>query len=218
MSPSALPSRMTTEFTTGREAFVRAIESQGYAILPDVVPAAMLPSLRTELQSAIDAERKLLEQRYPGAHYGMVLLCSLYGGSLLKILGEDSLMAPFEWVMGEGCIIYADTSSSMPPGGGNYSNRIHVDCPRLIPGYVTNMGATILLDDFTERNGATWFLPGSHTRAEAPSEDEFYGGAGRVIAPAGSAFYFNARLWHAGGHNQTGEWRHALMLDRKSVV
>jgi hypothetical protein len=204
---------MTTEFTTGREAFVRAIESQGYAILPDVVPAAMLPSLRTELQSAIDAERKLLEQRYPGAHYGMVLLCSLYGGSLLKILGEDSLMAPFEWVMGEGCIIYAYTSSSMPPGGGNYSNRIHVDCPRLIPGYVTNMGATILLDDFTERNGATWFLPGSHTRAEAPSEDEFYGGAGRVIAPAGSAFYFNARLWHAGGHNQTGEWRHALTLN-----
>ena len=202
-----------TESATRRETFVRAIESQGYAILPDIVPAAMLAPLRAELRAAIDAERALLEERYPEAHYGMVLLCSLYGGSLLKILGEGSLMAPFEWVMGDGCIIYAYTSSSMPPRAGNYSNRVHVDCPRLIPGYITNMGATILLDDFTEQNGATWFLPGSHTRADAPSDDEFHHRASRVIAPAGSVFYFNARLWHAGGRNETDEWRHALTLN-----
>jgi ectoine hydroxylase-related dioxygenase (phytanoyl-CoA dioxygenase family) len=204
---------MTTEAATRKEAFVRAIESEGYAILPDIVPKAMLSQLRSELQAAIAAERTLLEQRYPDAHDGMVLLCSLYGGSLLEILGEESLMAPFEWVMGEGCIIYAYTSSSMPPGGANYSTRVHVDCPRLIPHYVTNMGATILLDDFTAVNGATWFLPGSQTRAEAPGEDEFYAGARRVIAPAGSVFYFNARLWHAGGRNETDDWRHALTLN-----
>jgi ectoine hydroxylase-related dioxygenase (phytanoyl-CoA dioxygenase family) len=75
------------------------------------------------------------------------------------------------------------------------------------------MGATILLDDFTEENGATWFLPGSHTRVDAPAEDEFYRDARRVSAPAGSAFYFNARLWHAGGRNETDEWRHALTLN-----
>jgi ectoine hydroxylase-related dioxygenase (phytanoyl-CoA dioxygenase family) len=142
-----------------------------------------------------------------------VLLCSLYGGALLEILGEESLMAPFEWVMGEGCIIYAYTSSSMPPGAANYSTRVHVDCPRLIPNYLTNMGATILLDDFTAGNGATWFLPGSQTRAEAPGEEEFYADARRVIAPAGSVFYFNARLWHAGGRNETDQWRHALTLN-----
>ena len=204
---------MTTETATSRKAFVRAIESSGYAILPDIVPKAMLAPLRAELQAAIEAERTLLEQRYPGAHYGMVLLCSLYGGSLLKILGEESLMAPFEWVMGEGCIIYAYTSSSMPPRAANYSNRVHVDSPRLVPDYITNMGATILLDDFTERNGATWLLPGSQTRADAPTEEEFYGRAARVIAPAGSVFYFNARLWHAGGRNETDEWRHALTLN-----
>ena len=101
----------------------------------------------------------------------------------------------------------------MPPGGVNYSTRIHVDCPRLIEGYVTNMGVTILLDDFTVDNGATWFLPGSHTRAAMPTEDEFYGQARRVVAPAGSAVFFNARLWHAGGVNMTSAWRHALTIN-----
>lgn len=204
---------LTTLVAPTRENFLHAIESQGYAIVPDIVPRHLLAPLRSDLESAINEEEAQLRGRYPATHYGMVLICSLYGGALLKVIEANSLMQPFEWLLGEGCIIYAYTSSSMPPGAGNYSNRIHVDCPRMIPGYITNAGATILLDDFTERNGATWFLPGSHTRLEAPGEDEFYRDAARVIAPAGSVFYFNARLWHAGGHNETAAWRHAITIN-----
>jgi ectoine hydroxylase-related dioxygenase (phytanoyl-CoA dioxygenase family) len=101
----------------------------------------------------------------------------------------------------------------MPPNGRNYSVRVHTDSPRIIPGYVTNMGATILLDDFTEENGATWYLPRSQSRADAPPEDEFYATAKRLIAPAGSVLFFNARIWHAGGDNHTDRWRHALTIN-----
>ncbi len=101
----------------------------------------------------------------------------------------------------------------MPPNKTNYSNRIHVDCPRIIPGYITNVGATILLDDFTEENGATWFLPYSQTREEQPSREEFEGNAKRVIAKAGTVWFFNARIWHAGGSNHTDQWRHAMTIN-----
>ena len=30
---------------------------------------------------------------------------------------------------------------------------------------------------------------------------------------AGSAWYFNTRLWHAGGINKTKDWRHALTMN-----
>lgn len=143
----------------------------------------------------------------------MVLLCALYGQSFLDLFDNERFLEPFEAVMGCGCIVYAYTSSSMPPSASNFSRRIHVDCPRLIPGYVTNMGATILLDDFTEQNGATSFLPGSHERAEAPSEEEWERHSQQVIAPAGSVFFFNARLWHRGGANLTQDWRHALTVN-----
>jgi ectoine hydroxylase-related dioxygenase (phytanoyl-CoA dioxygenase family) len=83
----------------------------------------------------------------------------------------------------------------------------------VIPGYVTNVGATIALDAFTEENGATWFLPRSHSRLDPPSESEFRAGARRFMAPAGSMLLFNARLWHAGGENRTGRWRHALTIN-----
>ncbi len=145
--------------------------------------------------------------------YGMVLLCSLYGQTFIDLFANPALTEPFNAILGDGCIVYAYTSSSMPPSGQNYSARIHVDCPRVIPGYVTNMGATILLDDFTSENGATWFLPGSQTKLDAPSEEEFYRDSQRVIAKAGAVFFFNARLWHAGGANRTNRWRHALTVN-----
>jgi ectoine hydroxylase-related dioxygenase (phytanoyl-CoA dioxygenase family) len=145
--------------------------------------------------------------------YGMVLICSLYGGAFWRLFDITAVTMPFETVLGEGCIVYAYTSSSMPPNNRNYSSRIHVDCPRVIPSYVTNMGATILLSDFTEENGATYFLPKSHERLDAPSDEEFFGSSERLIAPSGSIFFFNARIWHMGGRNTTSQWRHALTVN-----
>ncbi|WP_426736362.1 phytanoyl-CoA dioxygenase family protein [Myxococcus faecalis] len=188
------------------------ISLDGYVVIEDVMPKDFVARARMELAEAIHKE----EAWHEGRAYrdqNMVLLCALYGGAFWQLFDQESVMAPFEAVMGPGCIVYAYTSSSMPPGHGNYSTRIHVDCPRLIPGYVTNMGATLLVDDFTEDNGATWFLPGSHTLAEPPDEGTFKAQALRLVAPAGSGFFFNARLWHAGGHNASQQWRHALTLN-----
>lgn len=196
-----------------KSEFLRRIDVEGAVLLPDVIPQELLPPLKGALEGAIAQESKYNARAGAKAHHGMVLLCSLYPGALIQVLELRVLIEPFDWILGEGCIVYAYTSSSMPPHGDNYSSRIHVDCPRLIPGYITNVGATILLDDFTERNGATWYLPGSYTRAECPSEHEFYSNAVRLVAPAGSVLYFNARLWHSGGSNHTGRWRHALTIN-----
>lgn len=188
------------------------IAAEGYCIIPNVLSQEFVQLAKRELMEALrkeDAYHETSERK----DAGMVLLCSLYGGSMLGMLENEELWRPFEAVLGEGSIVYAYTSSSMPPGKHNYSSRIHVDCPRLIPGYVTNMGATILLDDFHDENGATWFLPASQNLGDPPSQEYFFGNAKRLIAPAGSVWYFNARLWHAGGSNSTKEWRHALTLN-----
>jgi ectoine hydroxylase-related dioxygenase (phytanoyl-CoA dioxygenase family) len=190
----------------------RAIADDGYIVIRDVMSPEFVTRARQELARAIDADAARYGE--PARRdYGMVLLCALHGGAFLELFDNARLIAPFDSVLGDDCIVYAYTSSSMPPEGKNYSVRVHTDCPRLIPGYVTNMGVTILLDDFADENGATWFLPRSQNLAEAPGEEEFYRTARRVIAPAGSAFFFNARLWHAGGLNRTSRWRHALTIN-----
>jgi len=195
-----------------RESFRREFEDSGSVIVPDVLCAAFIQQAREQIDRAIE-----LEAQYHGTRdhkdFGMVLLCALYGGAFWTLFDNPDAMEPFNAILGDGCIVYAYTSSCMPPSASNYSARIHVDCPRIIPGYITNMGATILLDDFTENNGATWYLPGSHTLATPPDEASFYRQARRVVAPAGSAWFFNARTWHAGGGNASPHWRRALTIN-----
>lgn len=192
--------------------FKNDILIQGYSIVENVLSPEFVTKAKAELEMAIEKEVEY-HKTNEFSDFGMVLLCSLYGGAFIELFDNKKLNDAFNSVLGDGSIVYAYTSSSMPPHKSNYSNRIHVDCPRLIPEYVTNMGATILLDDFTEENGATWFLPFSQTMPEKPADEEFYRNGKRVIAKAGSVWFFNARVWHAGGNNLTDKWRHALTIN-----
>jgi ectoine hydroxylase-related dioxygenase (phytanoyl-CoA dioxygenase family) len=195
-----------------QEEFVREFAETGSVIVPGVLDPEFARTAKRELEIAIESE-----VRYHGTReyndYGMVLLCSLYGGSFWSLFDNPRLMEPFNAILGAGCTVYAYTSSSMPPSRANYSRRVHVDCPRIVPGYVTNVGATILLDTFTEENGATWYLPNSHEQVEAPDDAFFYANARRVLAPEGSVWFFNARTWHSGGENRSRQWRHALTIN-----
>jgi ectoine hydroxylase-related dioxygenase (phytanoyl-CoA dioxygenase family) len=194
------------------DEFLREFAATGSVVVPGVLDPDFAAAAKRELEAAIEAEAGYHGTR-DYKEYGMVLLCSLYRGAFWELFDNPRLTRPFNAVLGSGCIVYAYTSSSMPPSAANYSARVHVDCPRIIPGYVTNVGATILLDDFTDENGATWYLPNSHELAEPPDADYFYAHARRVIARAGSVWYFNARTWHAGGTNRTDRWRHALTIN-----
>lgn len=193
-------------------SFLDAFRARGSAIVEGVLPADFIARAKQDLDRATKLEAEY-HKTTDYKDYGMVLLCSLYGGAFLELFELEDFLRPFELILGDGCVVYAYTSSSMPPNSSNYSQRIHVDCPRIVPGYVTNLGATILLDDFTAENGATWYLPGSHELAEPPAREEFFSRAERVIAPAGSVWYFNARTWHAGGVNRTDRWRQALTVN-----
>lgn len=195
-----------------KDKFREDVMTQGYAIVENILSPEFVARAKTELELAIQKEVEY-HKTNQYSDFGMVLLCSLYGGAFIELFDNDKLIDAFNAVLGDGCIVYAYTSSSMPPNKSNYSNRLHVDSPRLIPGYVTNMGATILLDDFTEENGATWFLPYSQNTLEKPNEKAFYKNGKRVIAKAGSVWFFNARIWHAGGNNLTDKWRHALTIN-----
>ena len=190
------------------EPILQKINEDGYIIIENILSKDFISKAKAELQVAIEKEVAYHNSNTNYNDYG-----SLCGGAFLELFENNKLIDVFNTVLGEGCIVYAYTSSSMPPNKTNYSNRIHVDSPRLIPNYITNMGATILLDDFTIENGATWFLPKSQNNLEAPDDEFFYKQGKRVIAPAGSVFFFNARLWHAGGNNSTQHWRHALTIN-----
>ena len=195
-----------------KDEFISNINTEGVCVIKNIIPPHLVKLLKIELRNAINEECKF-HNNITFKDYGMVLLCSKYRGELLNIFNIDRIFKPFEWILGENCITYSNTSTSMPPNKTNYSNRIHIDSPIDYPNdYILRLLSLIALDDFTEENGATWFLPKSHTINKEPNKEFFYNNAERLLLPAGSILYWNPKIWHAGGNNDTDEWRDALTI------
>ena len=190
---------------------IAQFHEQGYLLMPGVVDAATRQTLKQQLADAIAAEAAM-HRGSSFADYGMLLAAPVHGGPLLRLVENEALFEPVNALLGDTCIIHVYTSSSLPPFSKNYGGRIHHERSDKYPDIADFVGLIALLDDFTEENGATWFLPGSHKRREAPTEESFYKNAQRLLAPAGSVFYFDWRLYHAGGENNTQSWRHALAM------
>jgi ectoine hydroxylase-related dioxygenase (phytanoyl-CoA dioxygenase family) len=67
------------------------------------------------------------------------------------------------------------------------------------------------LDDFTEANGATVVIPGSHKWIdERPSEGS---STFRAVMPAGSVLLFVGSIFHGGGANNTDKARLGVILE-----
>lgn len=198
------------EKTISAEAFRNQIDTVGCCIVENVIPPSLLSKLKDDLRKAIDLEADY-HRTSAYSDYAMVLFCPLYGQSFVELIELEAFMAPVEAMMGEHCIVYSYTSTSMPPMKGNYATRIHNDCKHTVPDdYITKFQTLIALDDFTLENGATYVLAGSHKIKVPPSSDAFYRDAVRLTMKAGSVWYAHPKLWHAGGTNTTPHWRHAV--------
>jgi ectoine hydroxylase-related dioxygenase (phytanoyl-CoA dioxygenase family) len=94
------------------------------------------------------------------------------------------------------------------PGGGEMV--LHADqgfAPQPWGG-IQGVNIAWAIDDFTEENGATRIVPGSHRQNRTPSAED---GQHTVAleAPAGSVIVMEGRVWHRTGFNRTENRRRA---------
>lgn len=92
------------------------------------------------------------------------------------------------------------------------AQRLHVDdgfYPWPRPRPAISIATIFAIDDFTEDNGATVVIPGSHLwgsdRSPLSSDRRV-----KAVMPAGSCILFAGSLWHGGGENSSGDQRMAL--------
>lgn len=185
-----------------------SIKNNGYYIAESCLDDHEVLALKDALEQAIECEAPLHRQ---GKDDPLQVVCCPYYSDIFFEAIEHKVYPYVDSVLGEGCTFYNYSNSSIQPGALNFSGRIHIE--RRIDSQNPDMlGLMILLDDFSERNGATWFLPGSHGELLAPSPDDFYSTASRLIARSGTLFFFHPSLWHAGGENCSAMVRHALTI------
>ena len=189
---------------------INYFKKNGVIIIPKVISKSKIKKLISELEKAI---------QFDAIHYpnvfdkGMVHNCMVRGLNMALILDNKIMNYWIDRLFSETSVIYAYQSSSLPPNKKNYGSRVHVDSPRFINGYSTNIGVFFALNDFTLKNGATYYLPGSHKSSVVPSEKFFYKNAKRLTCNAGDMIIINPRVFHAAGYNSTDKTRHALTIN-----
>jgi ectoine hydroxylase-related dioxygenase (phytanoyl-CoA dioxygenase family) len=86
---------------------------------------------------------------------------------------------------------------------------------RFQPGNYQVCNSIWLIDDFTEDNGATRVVPGSHRIGMRPAHlmdntEDKHPDEIKILGEAGTVVIVNSHLWHSGTTNMTDQPRRAL--------
>ncbi|QBR72231.1 hypothetical protein CU048_14175 [Beijerinckiaceae bacterium] len=122
------------------------------------------------------------------------------------------ILPVIEGVLGPDCLLSWFMTSNQLPGA--VAQRLHCDdemYPLPRPHQPLLCNALIALCDFTDANGATRVVAGSHRWQEKPEPPFVESNA--IEMPAGSALVWNGSLWHTAGENRTTAERPALTIN-----
>jgi ectoine hydroxylase-related dioxygenase (phytanoyl-CoA dioxygenase family) len=196
------------------ERHVRAIAEQGYTIVEDAIEPDLVDALNDHL---VDLERYLGVEPSPnsfeGHHTIRIYNLLAFGKLYERVPVHHNVLPIVEGVLDRGCLVSSLSSISILPG--ETAQPIHADdqlIPLGKPHAPTVCNSMWALTDFTEANGATRIIPGSHLRDHNPDYGAPYDSIPAEMAK-GSVLVWHGSLWHGGGANTTGERRVGIAMN-----
>lgn len=127
------------------------------------------------------------------------------------IIDHFRILPILEHYLGQSLILGSLNSRIVRPGDGNQGFHSDIPVEMLNMASPVMMNTVWMLDDFSEENGGTRIVPGTHRSGLCfPAENVAVKYYVQPSAPAGSVLIFNGQCWHAGGANNSDANRHAL--------
>lgn len=196
------------------DAHVARIADHGYTIVPDAIELDLIDALAAELARL---ERDLgagpAANLFEGTRTVRIYNLLARGPLFQRIPVHGAVLPIVERVLDRGCLVSSLSSIAIDPG--QTPQPLHADdqlipLPRPhVPIVVNSMWA---ITDFTDANGATRVVPGSHRRAEVPTLGVAYDTVPAIMA-RGSVMIYDGALWHGGGANTSGARRVGVAMN-----
>ncbi|HYC54432.1 MAG TPA: phytanoyl-CoA dioxygenase family protein [Candidatus Binatia bacterium] len=196
------------------QAHVERVAADGYTIIENAIE----PDFVGELNEALARlERELgavpAGNTFEGANTVRIYNLLARGKCFERVPVHENVLPVVEGVLDAGCLV--SSLSSIAIDAGEIAQPIHADdqlipIPKPHPPTVCN--SMWALTDFTEANGATRIIPGSHLKDRSPSYGKPYDSIAAEMG-RGSVLIWHGSLWHGGGANRTQERRMGLAMN-----
>ncbi len=199
---------------TGVRAHIDRIADQGYTIVENAMDADFVDALNDDL---VRLERELrivpADNVFEGTRTTRIYNLLAHGRNFEQIPVHPAVLPICEGVLDEGLLV--SSLSSIAIGPEETPQPIHADdqiipLPKPHPATVCN--TMWALTDFTEANGATRVVPGSHRAPDSPDLVTDYDSIPAEMAK-GSVLVWHGSLWHGGGANSTTKRRVGIAMN-----
>ncbi len=199
---------------TDVEAHLNRIEDQGYTIVEGAIDPDLVDALGDDL-ARLEQELGIVpaHNTFEGTHTTRIYNLLAHGPDFERIPVHPAVLPICEGVLDQGLLV--SSLSSIAIGPDESPQPIHADdqiipLPKPHPPTVCN--TMWALTEFTEANGATRIVPGSHKGAESPDLSRHYDSIPAEMAK-GSVLVWHGSLWHGGGANTTDNRRVGIAMN-----
>jgi ectoine hydroxylase-related dioxygenase (phytanoyl-CoA dioxygenase family) len=201
------------------------LDSDGYAIIPSLLPPSQVKAIKDALAPYLQRQlmgRNDFEGYDSERVYALLAKSPVFG----ELAAHPLVLDVCEKILGPNFMLSACLAINSHPGEN--AQPLHFDdsfykVPRPRPAY--GVSAFWAIDEFTDSNGATEIIPGSHKWGDDGVADAHFAetfmngkhvavvdhpGLRKVVMPAGSLMLTPGTLWHRGGANNSNASRLAI--------
>jgi len=187
---------------TDIDAIAAKVEAEGVCVVPDFIPRDLLAKIRAAVDSLNTEERESGSGFLESGGVNQRVFNLVNKGEIFEqIVQHEDVMAAMNKLLGGDFILSGFSSNTTGPGGEEmvlHSDSGYVPPPH--PEYLLSVNAVWMIDDFTEENGGTRYVPGSHKLRDNPCPEGEYPSV-PIIGKAGSVAFLHGYTWHKTGAN-----------------
>ena len=186
----------------------------GAAIVSGLVPADSVDKIAGELRENLDTFGNRSKRDFSGHNTNRCHTVLEEAPSSVDLIAHDMVMDVADTILLPHCESYrigSITAIEICPG--QKVQNLHRDnCiyPVSLPGMEMLIGCMWSLTDFTEENGATQVVPGSH-RHISMGENIDVSNVELAVMPKGSALFYLGSTMHGAGENRSDAARMGLI-------
>ena len=211
----------TLSSNSSTDDIIEVLEKDGAAIVDGFVSQEWLSEFNSAIQTSID-NYKPFDYGEPEAEEFLGRQTVRLNGLIRKapnyidLITDDRLLTIMDHFLAPNCGQYRLNSSEIIEiHGGETAQELHWDdviwpAHFWAPDLLLQFNVMIAATDFTESNGATLVVPGSHKwdhSKRQPKQKEIT----QAVMKAGSAVFIPGKTLHGGGNNTDGIKRRAIV-------